>query len=120
VLLTDKEGNEAGDIRIGAPVDFVAPIRTGGGKTSLLVAEKTRHVVPVDFDGDGRDEVAMASRADTVVVLDDAGRLIGRITFEGDRITLAAGDVDGVKGEELVVGGEGVGVAVLSVKPRVP
>jgi len=67
----------------------------------------------LDLEGDGKKEIIALLPGSTVVVLSATGELQSRLTFKGDRLSIAGGDLDGDGDDELVVGGEGLGVAVI-------
>jgi len=70
-------------------------------------AEANARVAGLDLDGDGRDEIAVASARGIVVLGRDPGggfRVVAEAPSRGGATALTAGDLDGDGGPELAVG----------------
>lgn len=108
------------------PLASAAPAPSTSGTTpfwsapAVLTADRgVKAIVAVDLEQDGRPEFA-AMVKDTLIVLDESGNLLARLSFAGDRFSLTSGDLNGDGKEELVVGGEGLGVLVIGRAAEAP
>lgn len=72
--------------------------------------------VSADLDGDGKAEWA-ARVGESLLILDHDGNLAARFTLAGSTFVLAAADLDSDGRDELIAGGEGLGVVVLGLLP---
>jgi hypothetical protein len=95
--------------------DRVLVHRSARNAPPQLVVRDTSlsRVVAADLDGDGRQELAGVTGSGNLFLFSSDGNLLSRVSFKGDRLSLAAGDLNLDGRDELVVGGEGLGVVVL-------